>query len=178
MSIFLILSTATIGAVDAATSTAEKKQDSRLKAIESSISKILARLTAIENKLKNVQTPPYSATYGKFQESFPDIQNGVAMTITIDVPVTSNVYLSASGLASNDIEPYLQVDNGMIPDWAYSVPKGPFSIARVVQLNKGTHKIDLHVTGNPPDMYGVTMSAIVNEKGNLDCGSNTNCVPQ
>jgi hypothetical protein len=186
------LTAVTIGTVSAATP-AEKKQDSRLTALESSVkkiqtrltalessvAKILTRLTTVENKLKKVQTPPYNAVFGKFQESFPNIQNNVALNMTVDIPVDSNAYLSASGFASNAVEPYLQVDDGMIPDWAYMVQPGGFTISRVVHLNKGKHTINLHITGsNPPDIYGVTMSAVVSEQGNLDCGNNLFCTPQ
>lgn len=192
LSIFIILTAVTIGTANAATP-AETKQDSRLTALESSVkkiqtrltalessvAKILTRLTTVENKLAKVQTPPYNAVFGKFQESFPNIQNNVALTMTIDIPVASNVYLSASGLANNAFEPYLQVDNGMIPDWAYVIQPGGFTISRIVVLNKGKHTISLHVTGgNPPDMYGVTMSAVASEKGKLECINNPGCVQQ
>ncbi len=177
LSIFLILATVTIGTVSAATP-AEIKQDSRLKALETSVSNILTRLVAIESKLTSVKTPPYNAVFGKFVE-YPNINvvSGVAATMTINLPVTSNVYLSASGFSDSVEEPYLQVDNGGIPDWSYGFPAGGFTIARVVTLGKGIHKINLHVTGaaTATSVYDLTMSAVASEKGNIDCGVGYAC---
>lgn len=196
LSILLILIVMT-GTVSAATSAAEKKQDSRLAALESSVQQILTRLTVVENKLLNIQTPPYSAIFSKYYDTggtqitySPDRVNLANLTFNLpkDAYVQADVggYLNLNLAQPNsDALLILYVDGDAT--WCkigyayYSVSNmQDFHLSKSFYLPAGTHTIYLDGWVLDPSVWaivnGVTITAIATEQGSMEkVLTNPNC---
>lgn len=185
ISILLILMSVTVGTAVADTSSADKKQDKRLSALESTIKKILNRLTDIENKLKNVQSPPYSAVFGTWTEykSCSGTNSCYDYSFTLDKDANTFVMVTGELLSMNMTEKIrftskVDVDDSMSgtwPDWIFSVPHPKLSMAKNFQLKAGTHTLHVYSTssdenGNTFDtaISDLTISIVANEKGKID----------
>jgi hypothetical protein len=187
VSIFLILTTVTIGAVSADISPAEKKQDSRLKVLESNVKKILTRLDAIEKKLLNIQSPPYTATFGTWTEYVSCIskESPPCFTYNFTLEKAANVFIMVSGveipLSSSNNPQYTSTiniddENSIGPDWILPVQDKRLSLSRNFQLKAGKHSIRVYSSGFDNDkgesfdvaISDLTISVIANQKGKID----------
>jgi hypothetical protein len=188
VSIFLILVTVTIGTVSANTSPAEKKQDSRLSVLESNVKKILTRLDAIEKKLLNIQSPPYTATFGTWTEyascsSKPE--SPPCFTFNFTLEKVANVFIMVNGIeipliSSNNLQytSTINIDeeNSIGPDWIIPVQDKRLSLSRNFQLKAGKHSIRVYSSGFDNDkgesfdvaISDLTISVIANQKGKID----------
>lgn len=188
VSIFLILATVTIGAVSADISPAEKKQDSRLNVLESNVKKILTRLDAIEKKLLNIQSPPYTATFGTWTEyascsSKPE--SPPCFTYNFTLEKAANVFIMVNGVdipLSNSATPQytstinIDDENSIGPDWILPVEDKRLSLSRNFQLKAGRHSIRVYSSGfdnGKGESFDVaisdlTISVIANQKGKID----------
>lgn len=187
VSIFLILTTVTISIVSADISSAEKKQDSRLNVFESSVEKILTRLNAIEKKLGNIKTPPYSASFGTWTEYADCVSNESppCFTYNFTLEKAANVFIMVNGIeiplsSSNNLQytSTINIDdeNSIGPDWIIPVQDKRLSLSRNFRLKAGNHSIRIFSSGYDNEklepfnvaISDLTISVIANEKGNID----------
>ncbi len=186
ISVLSILIMVTVGTAVADTSSTDKKQNSRLSALESSVKNILTRLTDVENKLKNVQTPPYSAAFGTWTEYKSCSGSNVCYDYSFTLDKDSNVFVMVTGellsmnMTADNIRFSTKVDvddsmSGTWPDWIFPVPHSKLSMSKNFKLKAGTHTLHIYSAssdgnGNSFDtaISDLTISVIANQNGKID----------
>ena len=191
LAILLIFMMATIGS---AATAAENKQDSRLSALEKSVSSILSRLSALEKSVSSILTrlttlekksAPYSATFGTWKEyvscSDPSTSTSLCYSYSFVLDKDANVFVMVTGdqYGGSDTARYtsnvgIDGSSSVGPDWTNPESHNKLSISRNFVLKAGQHTVQVY--SNVNDANGVyadvimdlTISVIANQNGNID----------